>query len=192
MTRKIRSKAYKNSLFLSTFLLVAAIIAIVAIVGPSQYAIAQNGSMQPTNNGMRPALDITIYEIEFSDDDPKEDDVITISVTIQNNESFRIENLTVIFLDNMDQLDVINGITIEANQTLSVDYTWTAEKWDHKIGAMLGIDETPLENTVTYKDISVEAKPIGDVITIVIALLSIFIVIFLIAILPSLIRALRG
>ena len=130
---------------------------------PIQSVSAQDGNMQMQQpaNGVKPIVDITIAEIEFSDDKPMEDDEVTIFVTIKNNESFAIENISVIFLDNTDQLDIINGITIDGYQTLTVDYTWTAEKWDHKIGAMLSIEKTPLENTVTYKDISVEAKPIG-------------------------------
>ncbi len=170
-------------------LLVTIILSIISVLPTT---VGQQDGMPMAPSGQEPAIDLQITDLTFSDDEPLEDDEIVISATIANNGSNQIDNLTIIFLLDNKELRSLTGLVVEANDSLEVNITWTAEKWNHIIGAMLSIGETPLQNTLVTEEISVESKPIGDVRTLILGLIFVFIIIFIISTLPSVWQAIKN
>ena len=68
---------------------------------------------------------------------------------------------------------------------MTVNITWIAEKWGHNISVMISIGNTPLTNTKIGKDIYVDAKPIGNIQSLVLALIIIFIIVIGTSFIPS-------
>jgi hypothetical protein len=143
-------------------------------------------------NNMEQTIPLEITEISFSDDDPLEDDEITIFATISNTGPVNISNITISYYVDFEVIKNITNYEIGGNESHTINITWKAEKWTHNITVMLTIDDTPLKDTSLSKYISVEAKPIGDFITLVAALILIFVIVSVIVILPSINKAITG
>lgn len=131
------------------------------------------------------APDIKITNISFSDDEPVESEEITIFVTVLNNDSMSVSNITITFYVDFKAIGNVTDITIKANESIIVNITWVAEKWDHSISAMLSSGNVPLLDTLISKDVSVEAKPVGDISSLVYALIFIMMVVFGTIVVPS-------
>ena len=142
-------------------------------------ASAINGPM------VGPRIDVKITNITFSDDVPVEDEEIIISAVVLNNGSRPVSNVTITFAIDGEELGNTTGITMVAKESLIVNCTWTAEKWEHNVAGMVSIDNMPLQNAVFIRTISVEAKPVGDVPTLIYALFLFMVVILITAIFPS-------
>ncbi len=78
-----------------------------------------------------------------------------------------------------------HNLSIGAKENMTVNVTWKAVKWDHKISVMVSIDGMPLKDSMISKEITVNAKPIGDVLSLVIALMIVFIIIIGTITIPS-------
>jgi hypothetical protein len=114
-----------------------------------------------------------------------EGDSIVISTAIKNNGPTTIENLTVSFLLNNELLKNITDVTLGANETKTIEYEWTTEKGTQNIGVRLYVNGFPLQIPMTTENIYVEQEPIGDIVTLIYAILVIFIFILILVILPS-------
>jgi len=146
---------------------------------------AENGGTQVS------APNIKITSIAFSDDEPVEGEEITIFATVLNNDSMPVSNITITFYVDFKAIGNVTDVTIKSNESIIVNITWVAEKWDHNISAMLSIGNAPLLNTQTGKDISVKVEPIGDISSLVYALILIMTVVFGTAVVPSIFEKLK-
>ena len=172
-------KEIKKKIFVTTIIIVLAFSAILGIM-PSASAQKEE------------PIDIQV-NVTLSNDEPMEGEEITIYVTVLNNESMRVDNLTLnIFIGE----DIANAtripITLEAKESLTVNTTWITEKWGQVIIAVMGIgdDNALLLNTMAGKDIWVEEKPIGDISSLILALIIIFIIVIGVSFIPSIWNAL--
>lgn len=163
-----------------------------AILGTISSAVAQNGNYQGPPTGMESTIPIKITNITFSDDNPTEGDEITISSNVMNNGPTPIRNVTITFYRDYEELRNVTDITLEANSSTIVEITWLAEKWNHNISVMASIEDTPLKGTTTSKEIYVNAKPIGDIFTLIYALILIILVVLGTTIVPSIFGKLIG
>ena len=182
-------KDFKNSLIIMSIF----ILTMLVILNIFPTSSAQDNGMsrlQPNMSSNGELLfDVKISELDFSDTEPIEDDEVTIFITVVNNGTFPVTNLTVIFSIDNKELGRQNGISLEVNGSKLVEYNWTAEKWAHSIGAILSIDETPIKESMVVGELTVEAKPMGDISYLILMLASIFIIILLITLAPSLYAA---
>ena len=182
-------KDFKNSLIIMSIF----ILTMLVILNIFPTSSAQDNGMsrlQPNMSSNGELLfDVKISELDFSDTEPIEDEEVTIFVTVVNNGTFPVTNLTVIFSIDNEELGRQNGISLEVNGSKLVEYNWTAEKWAHSIGAILSIDETPIKESMVVGELTVEAKPMGDISYLILMLASIFIIILLITLAPSLYAA---
>jgi len=169
-------KEIKRKIFVTTIIIALAFSAILVTI-PS--ISAENGGKQVS------APDIKITNISFSDDEPVEDEEITIYATILNNGSMPVSNITITFYVDLKAMGNATDITIKANESIIVNITWVAEKWNHNISAMVSIGDTPLMNTKIGKDVYVDAKPIGNIQSLVLALIIIFIIVIGTSFMPS-------
>ena len=158
------------------------------ILGLTPFSNAQNVAMrQPT--GMVPIINITM--LTFSNDDPLEDEEIIISATILNTGSVYLNNITLSFTIDYKVINNVTDLTINVNESKTIDILWHAEKWNHNISVMAYLDGTPLKESMIGKEIYVEAKPIGDISTLILGLIIIFFVVIGIMLIPSLWVALK-
>lgn len=137
--------------------------------------------------------DVTITNMTFSDIEPKEGDNITISVTVRNNESFPVTDLTIRLVNLRLEQDISEKqVSLEENDEKTFDFNWTAEGGSQTISALLML--TGLEEPIDRmsKEIWVEPKPIGDVYSPILALAFIFIVIFGSVVIPSILAFLKN
>ena len=160
-------KEIKRKLFVTTMIM-ALTFSIILVIIPS--IGAENGDMPLSTP------DIKIMNITFSDDEPVEDEEITIYTTVLNNGSKIMSNITITFFQDYEDMGNITDITIEAKEFVTVNITWIAEKWGHNISVMISIGNTPLTNTKIGKDIYVDAKPIGNIQSLVLTLIIIFVI----------------
>lgn len=135
--------------------------------------------------------DVKITSITFSNDNPDEEEEITISVVICNNETTDITNMTITFSYDMTPLKNITDLLIGAKENRTINITWKSVKWDHKINVMVSIGGIPIENSIMSKEIFVKAKPIGNVLSLVIALIFILVTILGTTIVPSIFGRLK-
>lgn len=134
--------------------------------------IADEGN---TQHGLQP--DVKITGITFSNDNPEEDEEITISATVWNNNTMNITNVTITFSYDTTAIGNITNLLIGAKENMTINVTWKAVKWNHEISVMVSIDGMPLKDSMMSKEITVNAKPMGNVLSLVIALMIVFIII---------------
>jgi len=171
---------------LITTIIMALLLSAILLTLPN--TSAQNGGMQVPPS----QAPIKITELSFSDDEPLEDSEITIFATVLNIGATRVTNITLSFYLDYDVIRNVTEITINANESIIVNMTWVAEKWNHNISVMASIDDTPLKDSMVGKDIYVEAKPIGDISSLVLALMIIFIIVIGTVFIPSIWMALTN
>ena len=138
---------------------------------------------------MPPAPEIEITAITFSDTDAIDGQDITITVTIENmNSTMAVNNITLsLYLD----YGIVQNFTIASlagGESASFDYVWNSESGTHNVTAMLVVEEIPLPDTQTSEKLVVGLGNIGSII---LALLVVALGILLIAMLPSIIKKVR-
>lgn len=176
----------KNKSFIELEMLgVALLLAITLVVLPS----ADVSSGQPT--GGQPTSSIQVLNITFSDDAPMEGDDIIISTYIKNNSPTPIVNITVSFLLNNEVLKNITDISLGANESKLIEYEWTTEKGQQNIGVRLYVGGNLIQSPLVNENIYVEQEPLGDIGTLVLAILAIFIFILILVIIPSIWSAIQ-
>jgi hypothetical protein len=169
------NKLYRELKVLGLALLLVAILVVLP------YTDVSNG--QPTEG--QPANNIQVLNITFSDDAPMEGEDIVISTYIKNNSPKTVTNITVSFLLNNEVLTNISGITLGINESKLVEYEWTTEKGQQNIGVRLYMNGYLIQTPLVNEKIYVEQEPLGDIGTLVLAILTIFIFILILVILPS-------
>jgi hypothetical protein len=140
-----------------------------------------------------PALPPSVYlgNITFSIDDPLEGDNIEIRSSIVGNQTIPLPNLTVhLFIDQVEVKN-LTGIGLESMENKSIVFDWQAEKWTHLV--MLTVDQgaSPIPGAMVTATLTVEAKPIGDLNTLISLLSGIALFILIIVISPSIFARLR-
>ncbi len=138
----------------------------------------------PTQPGVT-LPDVAVLNISFSPSSPREGDEIRIVAKVGSNETLPVANITVHFL--VDQLEIgnVTSVNLEPGGRREVSTNWTAVKWDHMVTATLDVGGMPVLGGTLTRVFSVEAEPIGNVLTLVYALASVIIVLLLVAIAPS-------
>lgn len=142
--------------------------------------------------GMMPnasAQSVGISNMTFSDTNPSDGDVVTISVTIFNNGTFPVSNITLTFYVDYGEIGNTTGINLEANSSSIQEINWTAESGTHTISAILSVNGIPLPNTEISSEIDVA---LGDVNTLIGALILIIAVVFIAPLAPSIFEKLKG
>ena len=129
--------------------------------------------------------DVAVLNISLSPSSPREGDEIRIVAQVGSNETLPVANITVHFL--VDQLEIgnVTSVNLEPGGRREVSTNWTAVKWDHMVTATLDVGGMPVLGGTLTRVFSVEAEPIGNVLTLVYALASVIIVLLMIAIAPS-------
>jgi hypothetical protein len=103
-----------------------------------------------------------------------------------------ITNITITFSYDITTIGNITNLSIGAKENMVINVTWKAVKWNHKIGVMVNMGSMPLKDSIVTKEITVKTKPMGDVLSLVVALISIIVTIFGITIVPSIFGRLKG
>ena len=127
-------------------------------------------------------LDIEIISLSFSEITPIEGEEIIIYIEILNNGSFSVNNLTIMVYVDGEQIDNISSIDIMNKTSVIVESIWLSEGGTHIISAIARIEGIPLTNEPYSEEITVT---IGDVFSLIIALLVIGVTILGISIVPS-------
>ena len=76
---------------------------------------------------------------------------------------------------NNGVLTNITDITLGLNETRPFEYEWTTEKGQQNIGVKLYVDGNLIQTPMVNENIYVEQEPLGDIGTLVLAILVIFI-----------------
>lgn len=132
--------------------------------------------------------DVTITGVTFSDDKPEEDQDITISVSVKNNMSYKVEGLNIRLLQFEENI-TDRDISIGGGNETTYDFEWEAEGGNQAITAILTMElpnsneRRPLDDLT--QEIWVEPEPMGDVYTPVMALAFIFVLVFGSVLIPS-------
>ena len=171
-------------------------------------ASAQNeGENQHDQQDAEKVIEIT--SITFSDDFPDEDEEITITAIISNNnKDNEFANGTVSFFyynepefdevepnpKNSFLIGIITDLSVGPGENISVNLIWVAVKYEHLIWAKVNgtMESIAIEGNMETKAITVIANPIGDVASLVFALLFVMAVIVGIVLVPSIYDRLRG
>ena len=146
-------------------------------------AIAQSEEVQDFPQQLQP--NIEIIDISFSDSTPNEGEEIDMFTKILNNGSVSVSNITITVYVDGEEIDNISSVAIEANTSVTVESRWTSEGGTHAISATASIDGTPVTKEPYSEDITVT---IGDVPSLMIALLIIGAAILGTSISPSIIN----
>ena len=130
-----------------------------------------------------PAPELEVTAIEFSNTDAIEGQEVTISVTIENlNSTMAVDNITLsLYLDN-ELMQNFTDISLDGAESDTFDYDWDSTSGTHNVSAMLVIDEIPLMDTLSSEELEVG---LGDLSTIIIALMMLMLAVLVIAALPS-------
>ncbi len=162
---------YVNTTFAAA---IAVGLVLLAILGMAPNASAQN---------------VGISGMTFSSANPSDGDVITISVTVHNNATFPISNVTLAFYVDYVEIENVTGINLEANSSSNQEIDWTTESGTHTISAMLRVNDMPLPATEISSEIEVA---LGDPISLIGALILIVAVVFITPLVPSIFEKLKG
>jgi len=136
--------------------------------------------------------DIKVKNLQFSDEEPNEDDNITISATVMNNSTMPLQGLTLVFLIDGQEINNISGIGLNPDENKSFEISWKAEPGFHNVSALLRYQGVVLRDSVASKDIGVEPDPIGDIPSLLVSIAVIIIFIFSTLILHSISKTLRN
>ena len=143
------------------------------------------GQGQPPVQPGVPLPDVAVLNISLSPSSFREGDEVRIVAQVGSNETMPVGNITVHFL--VDQLEIgnVTSVNLEPGGGREVSTNWTAVKWDHLVTATLDVGGMPVLAGSLTRVFSVEAEPIGNVLTLVYALAFVIIVLLLVAIAPS-------
>lgn len=164
------------------------VIAMILILSLLVVPLVEGQNMeQPTPR----APDIEVKKIEFSHDEPMEDDNITITATVQNNWYVPIQDVTMLILvDNME-IDNVSGIELEKGETGTYEVSWKAGAGIHNVSAVLRYQGEIIPESTASEELTVDPKPIGDVSSLLISLGVIAAAILLINLFYSAVKAMK-
>ncbi len=174
----------RNPVAASAVVLILILLMTVLMTIP--VALADNGGGQP------PKPDISITGIVLSDDEPLQDDEVTLTATVVSNMTLPMANVTIVFLVDMQPIGNATNLTLMPGTPQEASTVWVASTGTHVVTAMVYVMGMPLDESATSIEVFVEAKPVGDVPTLLYGLLAIAIVVLGMAIVPSILSRVRG
>ncbi len=163
-------------------LVLAIILATVLLAVP--VALADNG-------GGPPQLDISVTEVRVDVEESMQDDEVNVTATVLSNMS-RPVNVTVLFLVDQKEIGNVTNITLQPGVPEEATTVWVATAGTHVVTAIVSLNGVPLQESAASIEVYVEAKPVGDVATLLYGLLAIALVVLGMAIVPSIIFRLTG
>jgi len=163
---------------------VALILLLLTVLLAMPVAMADNGGGQP------PQMDISITDIGLSDPEPVQDDEVTVTATVVSNMTGPIHNVTVVFSVNRQVVGNVSGLTLMPGTPLEASINWTASTGINLVTAKVVVQGMPLDDSTASIEVYVEPKPVGDVSTLLYALLAIAIVVLGMAMGPSILSRL--
>ncbi len=141
--------------------------------------------------------DLNITDMTFSDDEPREDQNVTITITVENKGTEEQRNLSLILI-NIDQIISLKEVSLAPGNN-SFPFFWQAEGGNQNITALLVRGTPDMEDISDFRsedivdtfsvDIWVEPESMGDIYTPLLALGLIIVVLFGSALIPSIWRA---
>lgn len=147
--------------------------------------------IEAQNGGPISQPDIKVENIGFSDEEPMEDDNITINATVRNNSTIPIQNATLVFLVNGQEIGNISDIALASDGSETYETSWKTEPGIHNVTAVLKIDGTLIRDSAASKELVVDPKPVGDVSTLLISLGVIALLVLVTSLLYSIVQAIR-
>lgn len=157
-------------------------------IGLLVLTLAFGPSVSGQNGGFPHGPELEITAIEFSEDDPDEDTVVTISVTLVNTGATEVRNITLRLLISGEILAETPGLMLAGGESVTRDYEWTAESGGHNVTAYAQVDGIAVSNSVKSEVLSVN---VGDIATVLFALLVLVLAVLVMAVLPSVGNAIR-
>ena len=158
-----------------------ALVILGMLLVPMTASMAQMPGTQPT-----PMPELEITEIEFSDVEPMEGDVVTISVTIENlNDTMPVNDITASLYIDFELVHNFTAIDLDAGASTTLEYEWTAKSFTHNITAMPVFNDMPIQDGQAFAELYVEPEPVGDAPTLLMALGVIGLAVLIIAVIPS-------
>ena len=165
-------------------LLVLAIILATALLAVPA-ALADNG-------GGPPQSDISVTEVRIDVEEPMQDDEVNVTATVSSNMSVPVTDVTVVFLVDKQEIGNVTNVTLLPGGTEEATTVWVATAGTHVVTAMVYVNGIPLQESAASIDVYVEAKPVGDVATLLYGLLAIALAVLWMAIVPSIVFRLTG
>ena len=136
--------------------------------------------------------DLKVKDLQFSNDEPNENDNITISATVVNNSTMPIQGLTLVFLVDGQEISNISDMGLNPGENKSFQIFWKAESGFHNISALLRYQGVVLRDSIASKDIGVEPDPIGDIPSLLVSIAVIITFVFATLIIQSVSKTLRN
>ena len=167
-----------------THLVLAIILATVLLAVPVALA-ATPGDGQPP-------FDISVTEVRIDVEEPMQDDEVNVTATVLSNMTFTIDYATVVFLVDQQEIGNVTNITLQPGEPEGATIVWVATAGTHVVTAIVSYNGVPLPDSGASIEVYVEAKPVGDVATLLYGLLAIALVVLGMAIVPSIIFRLTG
>lgn len=138
-----------------------------------------------------PSPTVYLGNITFTPQEPLEGENVEIETSITSNNSLPLSNLTAHLYVDQVEVGNISGFELGPGQVEELSFQWTAEKWTHVVAITVDRGGIPLGNAAASSPITVEAKPVGNVETLVGILAGIGAFVVGITIAPSIINRLR-
>ncbi len=166
-----------------TRLVLAIILATALLAVPA--ALADNG-------GGPPQSDISVTEVRIDVEEPMQDDEVYVTATVVSNMPRPVANVTVVFLVDQKEIGNVTNITLQPGDPEETTIVWVATAGTHVVTAIVKVGGIALPDSAASTEVYVEAKPVGDVATLLYGLLAIALVVLGMAIVPSIIFRLTG
>ena len=160
---------------------VVLILLLLTVLMAIPAVLADNGG------GQQPQLDISVTGIVLSDEEPLQDDEVTLTATVVSNMTMPMANVTVVFLVDMQEIGNATNLTLQSGTPQEASTVWVASTGTHIVTAMVYVKGMPLQDSATSIEVFVEAKPVGDMPTLLYGLLAIALVVLGMAIVPSIV-----
>lgn len=164
------------------------LLSLIIFAGLSICVSAARNGMPGMEQGV-PGLELK--NLTFSDDEPMEDDEILITVIIAGNGT-PINNMTIIFtVDNME-VGKAAGQNILPNGSLELSVTWVARAGTHAVNVSALMEGAKAPVSLGGAEIQVEAKSMGDIWTLIFALVGFGVLIMIATAFPGILHNLKG
>ncbi|NOQ53396.1 MAG: hypothetical protein GQ558_02185 [Thermoplasmata archaeon] len=163
-------------------MVLAIILATVLLAVPA--ALADNG-------GGPPQSDISVTEVRIDVEEPMQDDEVNVTATILSNMTVP-RNVTVVFLVDKMEIGNVTNITLQPGVPEEATTVWVTTAGTHVVTAIVKVGGVTLPDSAASTEVYVEAKPVGDVATLLYGLLAIALVVLGMAIVPSILFRLTG
>ncbi|MFP3872433.1 MAG: hypothetical protein ACOC55_02525 [Candidatus Natronoplasma sp.] len=153
--------------------LVLSISALSPALGSTAGAINLQQDQGPGDGEDDEGFNVTISNLTFSKEDPREGENVTISITVRNNESITlpdgtfIHNVNITLMHFEEILFVWENVTLEGNSSRTFEFVWEAESGIQSFTAMMIFDIPLLDMSLPWDTrssiLEVDPQPIGNI-----------------------------